>query len=760
MAEQTATGNILALSGQNFSSWSSSRSSGNILGGSAKASGASSLTQVASNLLGTNVTLDAGQNVTLQASNLAAANDAALIARGGDIQLLDAQNVTSSWSKSSRTGFGLGGGGSFLSFYGTESKKQSSMSSASAGSQVATNSGVSIAAGRDVVMVGARVAAGGDLGVSAGRDLNVLAGENTTYSASEKKSQGFGVGALLSLEKIDLFAGYQTMASGLRERSRTVSASALSAGNDVNLQAGNNINVEAGRLAAGHDVSLQAGNDVNLLQGEDVRQADAYKSQLRAGLNLTLEQNLTSNAVNAYNLGRSAVDGSQGAADSALSGVNAAKSAAGLVNSEAKAALTLGVSGSRSTSSETERDAVPTEIRAGHDASILAGNDITMEGALLSAGNDALLAAGRDINIFAATSTASGSSSSSSFSAGAGIGAQASATSRSVGLTANASVGLQEAEGKSVKRQNAEITAGNRLTTISGRDTTLAGANLLGNEVDMRVGRDLRVESVRDRSRSSSHSSSANVSGTVGFGGGSVSGKANFGTAEGESDLIGRQTSVIGISGVNIYTENNTHIKGAIIAALNDNLVLNTGTLSFEDMTGRRTSSSWSMGITGSWSPDKPDAADAKDKTPQPDRPAWVQNLVNKQAELNDQWEGFKKDVIFAPGAFSYADSLTEQIARATVGPGTIIVRNNPGMDLSGLNRDSSLALSMETLRDTNFTLDPLFGYVDEPLNITGKIGDGYDFMKDPGGSIRIKWDSFVKGLKKTWGINNNTRKP
>jgi filamentous hemagglutinin len=67
----------------------------------------------------------------------------------------------------------------------------------------------------------------------------------------------------------------------------------------------------------------------------------------------------------------------------------------------------------------------------------------------------------------------------------------------------------------------------------------------------------------------------------------------------------------------------------------------------------------------------------------------------------------------FAPCAFSYSGTEIEQATRATVGPGTIIVRDNPGMDLSGLNRDISKALTEETIRNTNFTLDPLFGRVD-----------------------------------------------
>jgi filamentous hemagglutinin len=189
---------------------------------------------------------------------------------------------------SSRTGFGVGGGGSFLSLYGAESKTSTDVNSNSAGSSLVTNNSANITAGRDVVMVGANVNAGGDLGVKAGRDVNILAGENTTYSAVEKKSQAFGLGAVVSLEKIDLFAGYQAVRSGTAERASTARPSVLTAGKDMTVTAGSNVNVEAGRFAAGNDLTMTAGNDVNLLQGENARSVSSYKSLLRAGLSLTL----------------------------------------------------------------------------------------------------------------------------------------------------------------------------------------------------------------------------------------------------------------------------------------------------------------------------------------------------------------------------------------------------------------------------------------------------------------------------------------
>jgi hypothetical protein len=90
------------------------------------------------------------------------------------------------------------------------------------------------------------------------------------------------------------------------------------------------------------------------------------------------------------------------------------------------------------------------------------------------------------------------------------------------------------------------------------------------------------------------------------------------------------------------------------------------------------------------------------------------------------------------------------------VGRGAIIVRDNPGMDLSGLNRDTSKALTEETIRDTSFTLNPLFSRVDQALAVPGLIDEGYKFSNAPGKYINDKWDKFFKEFKKNWKSGGN----
>ncbi|WP_072695374.1 hypothetical protein [Desulfovibrio litoralis] len=62
---------------------------------------------------------------------------------------------------------------------------------------------------------------------------------------------------------------------------------------------------------------------------------------------------------------------------------------------------------------------------------------------------------------------------------------------------------------------------------------------------------------------------------------------------------MGQQTSIVGRSEVDIYVENNTHIKGAIIATEpGGDLTLNTNTLTFEEIKDKNKGYDWSFNVS------------------------------------------------------------------------------------------------------------------------------------------------------------------
>ena len=229
-------------------------------------------------------------------------------------------------------------------------------------------------------------------------------------------------------------------------------------------------------------------------------------------------------------------------------------------------------------------------------------------------------------------------------------------------------------------------------------------------------------------------------------------------------------------------------MAGAIIAALNDNLKLNTGSLSYENIVGKTTQTGVSAGIqwSRSFTPgngggqgsatDKGDASQKgqanklnpvnppeKSDTPKEDESApklyegaepWMTTLVDKQNDWSKDWDNYKKDTLHgvSPGTFSYSHKETTQTAYATIGKGDITVRNNPGQSLDGLNRDPNNAMRTETTSDWDITLKPDFSYVDKALDpnlSTNILNSLNEISTNPSGFFQRIFSGLKGGDKK-----------
>ncbi len=224
----------------------------------------------------------------------------------------------------------------------------------------------------------------------------------------------------------------------------------------------------------------------------------------------------------------------------------------------------------------------------------------------------------------------------------------------------------------------------------SGQDTKVAGANLEGNKVDIDVGGDLTVASLQDTSESKSSNWSIGGTATVGAGAAIVSevgidadsetgdsANIGFGKNKSSSAWVNKQTSIIGKEEVDIYVENNTHVEGAVIAAENGNLKLNTNTLTYNDINDHDTSEGYQVGFSGSKS-----AENAKDDERRDGKDA--------NGDTGNPYSGT------VDGSYNSKDR--RQINRATIGEGEIVIRSDPDAGLEGLNRD--LAKAQEITKD------------------------------------------------------------
>ncbi|WET09008.1 hypothetical protein P3S72_21320 [Pseudomonas sp. D3] len=134
---------------------------------------------------------------------------------------------------------------------------------------------------------------------------------------------------------------------------------------------------------------------------------------------------------------------------------------------------------------------------------------------------------------------------------------------------------------------------------------------------------------------------------------------------------MGQQTSITGVQAVDIRTENHTQIDGALIAADNGNLKLDTGTLGFSDIAGKDKEHGYYLNVGGTYNAGS-SGGTAQDAS---------QTGKGKEGESGWSVNGwnYEKD--------------REQVVRATVGSGEIIVRddkNTGGDSTLGLNRDTN----------------------------------------------------------------------
>ncbi|KAA5962156.1 hypothetical protein F3I15_18075, partial [Pantoea sp. M_9] len=151
--------------------------------------------------------------------------------------------------------------------------------------------------------------------------------------------------------------------------------------------------------------------------------------------------------------------------------------------------------------------------------------DLTVQGSQLQAGRDLLLSANRDLNLLSAANTSSleGKNESHGGTAGVGIGAGQGGWGISVSASANKAKGSEQGSG--VTHTETQVSAGREVTLISGRDTTLQGAQVSGEKIRADVARNLTLTSEQDSDRYDSKQQSASAGGSFTFG--STTGSAN-----------------------------------------------------------------------------------------------------------------------------------------------------------------------------------------------------------------------------------------
>ncbi|WP_208436419.1 hemagglutinin repeat-containing protein, partial [Bartonella vinsonii] len=149
-------------------------------------------TTTVSSILGAagNIDMEAQGDAKVSASHLLSGQDINVSAE--DVTIDGMTDHHSSHSEEHETGFGVGSGGGFVSFYGSEGKTQNEESFEHQGSSLNADGTLNIIAKKkDVTIVGSDVS-GEDVHLTAAGDVNVFVSHNSHKSNSQEEREGFG----------------------------------------------------------------------------------------------------------------------------------------------------------------------------------------------------------------------------------------------------------------------------------------------------------------------------------------------------------------------------------------------------------------------------------------------------------------------------------------------------------------------------------------------------------------------------------------
>lgn len=552
-------------------------------------------TEIAS---GGSTTVKAGQDVNSEAAQVTASGNIA-VGAGRDINLTTATESDYAYKEETKTKKG------FLSKKTTHTISEDSDTRENG--TLLSGDNVTLNAGNNLLVQGSQVVGDGTVALRAGNNVDIVAATNTdsTWRFTETKKSG-----LMGTGGIGITVGSSKSVHDLRDKGTTQSQSAStvgSTGGNVSIIAGGQAHVSGSDLVAGRDLAI-TGDSVIIDPGHDKRTHDELFEQKKSGLTLALSGvvgEAINNAVAAAQTSKKESDGRLAALQAtkaALSGVQAVlggqlAEASADPNNGLGVSLSLTTQKSKSQQHQASDSVAGSTLNAGKNLSITSAGkgrgehsgDILIAGSQLKAAGDSSLNAARDIVLSGAANTQESSGKNSSSGGGVGISFGAGQGSAGISIFASVNGAKGKESGNGTRWSETTLDSGGRVSLNSGRDTTLNGAQVSGNQVTADVGRDLTITSQQDSDRYDSKQTSYGAGGSFTFGSMSVSGYASVNQDKMHSnfDSVQEQSGIYaGNGGFDITVGNHTQLNGAVIASQGDaaDNRLDTGTLGFTDI--------------------------------------------------------------------------------------------------------------------------------------------------------------------------------
>ncbi|MGB1239129.1 MAG: hemagglutinin repeat-containing protein, partial [Pseudomonadales bacterium] len=448
---------------------------------------------------------------------------------------------------------------------------------------------LSIEAAESIDIQGANLVSQQDLTLKAEEGVNVASAQNhqRTYDYSVTKKSG-----LMSGGSFGVSLGKRSQLDQVETRSTTQVSSTLgSLSGDVNLTAGETLSVKGSELLAREqDINLQAA-DVELEPADDTRSLSERHEFKQSGLTLALTggaisavqsidasvktakqtDNKKLQALHAWKV-KNALEGLPGQLEGASELIQN-PSEESLESSGMSLSLSLGSSSSTQTREQQSTTALGTSVQAEGDIKITAtgvagdssSGDIDARGALIE-GRNVTLNAANDINLQSAENTERDDSTSSSSSAGIGV----SIGSGGLQFTVNASRSRGLENQSSDRYLESQIKARETASLTSGNDTSLTGAQIDAERIELDVGGDLNITSQQDQEAYRKRQESFGLSAGFGVGGSPITASINGSKLKADSNYraVQQQSGLFaGEGGYQVQVGGNTALVGGAIVS-------------------------------------------------------------------------------------------------------------------------------------------------------------------------------------------------
>nr|WP_080931308.1 hemagglutinin repeat-containing protein [Xanthomonas arboricola] len=574
---------------------------------------------------GGNLAMQAGNDITLTAASAATKEGGISLAAGNDVNLLAASEQHDAVQDMTKKKKGT--------FSSKTTTTHDEWHDNVAVTTTLSGDTVQIAAGNDLLSQGAQVASTGDVVLAAGNNITLDTVQNTHSEEHEKtvkKSGLYGGGGF------SVALGVTKKTDGLDVTEVTNSGSLVgSTDGSVTMTAGNKVAITGSDVLSATSTTI-VGKEVTIAAAENTVDTVQTSKQQSAGITLGISGGVVDTALAAYGAAKrisdvdddrlkalyaaraayatgATVDQAKTTPDNFLAGYqgqavggNVAKPgkepASGLEGAGAATGMSfrlgIGASSSSSKTSTHEESTGGSRILSNGNVTIAAtGGDLNVIGSKI-AGNNVALAAANNLNLLSNQET--NTTKSENKNAGGEIGVSVGATT---GYYLTVSAGKGSAKGNSDLRTESVVTANDTLTLVSGNDTTIQGAQAVGNKVLANVGGDLLIKSEQDTNEYKSKQQQASLTLATGSGsGGSYSQQKVNSSYTSVTEQSGIQA---GNGGFDITVGGNTKLFGGAIASAADASLnrLSTDSLTVEDLQNKaeyKTSGVTVAGGTGS----------------------------------------------------------------------------------------------------------------------------------------------------------------